>query len=159
MKVTIMRGLPGCGKSTWIENAVKTSVVGFHAIVSADHYHYVTLPAVGDCTPERIYQFDPKRAREAHDKCFRQYIRLVQGGCDNVFVDNTNISGWEIAPYYRLAEVYGADVEIVWLRVPVETCIKRGVHNVPAATYASMAERLERESLPNWWKMRVITTE
>lgn len=145
-----MRGLPGCGKSRYIKTA------GFPnpdrmVVVSADNYHCVTDPDGGT-----RYDFKPENVKRAHDQCYRDFIGAVDNGdWATIIVDNTNLSSWEIAPYYRYAEVMGLDVEIVRLRVPVEKCIARGTHNVPRETYAKMADRLEKEVLPPWWKQTV----
>lgn len=155
-RLIIMRGLPGCGKSHWVRQFCvegQTSV----CVVSADTYHYVQQPPRPDGTlVPPVYEFKPENVRAAHDNCFREFLGVVAEGWDVVIVDNTNISAWEIAPYLRYGEVMGLDVEIVWLRVPVETCIARGLHGVPRETYAKMAERLEKEVLPPWWKQRVV---
>lgn len=154
-KVIIMRGLPGCGKSHWVRNFLigyKTSI----CVVSADSYHYTEQPPNPDGTlvPPK-YEFKQVNARRAHDLCYIDFIAAIREGWQVIIVDNTNLTAWEIAPYLRYAEVMGLEVEIVWLRVPVPKCIARGVHGVPEATYAKMADRLEKEVLPPWWKQTI----
>lgn len=155
-KVIIMRGLPGCGKSYWahrfcIEN--KTSV----AIVSADMYHYVPQPPNPDGTlvPDK-YEFKPENARSAHNKCYLDFLTALSEGWSVIIVDNTNTTAWEIAPYYRYAEVMGLDVEIVYLVASIEKCMARGIHGVPAVTYERMQNKLANETLPPWWKQTII---
>ena len=145
MKIYIMRGLPGCGKSTWIS---KTKIAG-DLICSADHIHMI----------DGIYKYDPVKAADGHRICLREYNRAVSGvdfpytNC--VFVDNTNTSIFEIAPYVQLAEAYQIPYEIIFFPCSIETSIQRNVHNVPVGTILEMNRRLNAESLPPWWKIRL----
>lgn len=157
-KVIIMRGLPGAGKSRWthrfsIEN--KTSV----CVVSADTYHYVPqLPnADGTLVPPK-YEYKAENGHKAHLHCFVDFMQALKEGWEIIIVDNTNISAWEIAPYYRLAEVHGIEVEIILMNCPTLLSIGRNIHNVPEETIKKMAYRLENESLPPWWKQTEIRT-
>lgn len=148
--VVIMRGLPGSGKSTWVSRYMMNSDLD-HAVVSADHYHSI----------DGKYDFKQENAKAAHDACLLQFIKYLNhadlmGVNGTLIVDNTNISAWEIAPYYRLAEVYGIDVEIVLINCATMDAINRnrgrGTKEVPHLVISRMAHRLEMESLPSWWK-------
>ncbi len=146
MKVTILRGLPGSGKSTWIASNVSANAHVF----SADAYHMVLDGG------RPVYKFDPANARKAHDWCLSQFLLYLTRGAEHLVVDNTNLSAWEISPYYRLAEVYGCEVEIVYLRCSPSLSLARNIHGVPEATILQMFARLMSDTLPPWWNMRVI---
>ncbi len=75
---------------------------------------------------------------------------------DVVVVDNTNISAWEVAPYYRLAESRSVPVRIVTVWTPFEVCLLRQQHGVPAKQLLAMYQRLLSEELPPWWRHEVI---
>ena len=137
MKVYLMRGLPGSGKSTWARR--KFLEVGGNGVwISADDYH---------TDADGVYLFRRERAGEAHNSCLRRFLEALSlTGCELVIVDNTNLSAWEIAPYYRLAEVFGVEVEIVYFPCTVEKSIARNTHQVPEATIQQMAARID--SLP-----------
>lgn len=143
-KVIIMRGLPGSGKSTWT-----TQYYSSGRTVSADHYHM----------KEGRYEFKQENIGLAHIQCLKQYLEVLNQKTPLIVVDNTNLAAWEIAPYYRLAEVFGYEVEIVWLRCYVEKCVARNIHNVPRERIGWMADILENEKLPMWWKQTVIIEE
>lgn len=148
--VKILRGLPGSGKSYWArEYALQHPKT---LIVSADYYRI---------QPDGRYQFNASRVREAHDFCLRRFWTLMwEGELDvPVIVDNTNISAWEIAPYYRLAEISNREVEIVTFATPLKTCLERQTHGVPEVTMGMMAQRLATEVLPFFWKEgRMVTS-
>lgn len=139
MKVIIMRGAPGSGKSYWIANNAPEA-----AVCSADNYFKIN----GE------YRFDPARLPNAHDQCLKHFLKIAYAGRIEIVVDNTNTKVFEIAPYYRTAEVYGYDVEIVWMIAPPEKCKERNTHNVPPHVIDSMISGVE--ALPSWWKVRVV---
>jgi predicted kinase len=151
MKATVMMGLPGSGKSTWVgANALDP------AVCSADNFH------IGE---DGVYRFDPARAGEAHAKCLRDYIRLCQQAHPHVAVDNTNVREAEIAPYIAIARAYGYEVHVVYIDAPVRLCKSRNTHGVPLEVIDAMRDNLERtlSSWPHYWplieKVHVTTQE
>jgi predicted kinase len=147
MKVMIMSGLPGCGKSEHVKY-----MIGKVVTCSADHYHEDV---------NGLYEYDPSKNAEAHNRCLSKYVDCLINQLDThtLVVDNTNTTTWEIAPYYRLAEIYNVQVEIVRWICPIELSIKRNVHNVPISTILSMYNNLMNDKLPPWWKIRYEVTE
>lgn len=148
MKVYIMRGIPGAGKSTWHQNNVP-----FRYVCSADLA--MKDPSTGE------YRFDPSKLKEAHDKCLSAYVQcLVKGGWDDrsVVADNTNVRAWEIAPYYRVAEALGLEPQIVHILVKPSLAVATGTHNVPAQKVYEMSGSFD--PLPPWWNVKyVLRTE
>lgn len=145
MRVIIMRGLPGAGKS---EMAARHAGDHETEICSADDHH-VGL--------DGVYRFDPKKAGAAHTECLRKYMRLLSSGFKgDVIVDNTNTTLAEIAPYARIAEAHGVEFTIVYIHCDPATACRRNVHAVPPATILRMYKNLLQEEVPPYWKQEVI---
>lgn len=155
MQVIIMRGIPGSGKSTYIKDqAVNRPENTRWCVISADSFFIEIFSGV--------YRFDPKKIGEAHAFCLRSFLSVLKGetrydhGC---FVDNTNTTAVEIAPYYALALAYGADVKIVRMATPFEVAVTRNTHNVPVSTIWKMQQNLLTERLPLHWNEEFIFPE
>lgn len=147
-RVTVMRGIPGSGKSTYTMRLAPPMVV-----CSADHFHM----------KEGVYVFKPENAGLAHGLCLQNFVGAVTAGPGDrhVVVDNTNCAIWEMAPYCALALAYGFELKVVTILCDVDLAIKRNVHNVPAETIRRMADTLERHSvlMPRHWPSMVMTAE
>ena len=143
-KVKIFRGLPGCGKTTYVRANFANAVV-----VSADDYF------VG---ADGVYRFNPADIGTAHGACFRRFIAALQAGDELVVVDNTATTIAEVAPYVLGSQAYGYDAEIITLRCDPAVAASRNVHGVPAVAVMRMAEQLEAGSagLMPWWSHQVI---
>lgn len=146
MQVFLTKGIPGCGKSSWAK-----ALPGNNLILSADNYH---LDAEG------VYKFDPANLKKAHDYCFKAFTeqiwRVSGGGCPftSIVVDNTNLKVFEFAPYYRLAEAFGFEVEIVQFIIDPLLAARRNVHGVPEGKVIEMAKGME--AVPPWWKVTYV---
>lgn len=110
MKVTVLRGISGAGKSTWVSRHAADA-----AVVSADHYFIV----------DGEYRFDASKLQEHHGKCFRAFMDAIQSGTVSIVVDNTNIEAWEYSPYVIAAEAFGYEVELLTLDCTVEASLSR----------------------------------
>jgi tRNA uridine 5-carbamoylmethylation protein Kti12 len=145
MKVVIMRGLPGSGKTTWVQANLPTALR-----CSADKFF----------EHSGVFNFDPTKLPEAHNWCLKRFLGLLNNDSPFTAVDNTNISLWEIAPYYRLAEVHGCDVEIIHCDCPPSVCLERQIHGVPALKLGQMYEAMHYQThqIPAWWKLRFVDT-
>ena len=149
MKIYILRGVSGSGKSTW----AKKQVEKYDAVViSADHHFMVN----GE------YKFDPKKLPEAHAACLRWFTELCQDSSVHGYkrppsilvVDNTNTSIAEFAPYVQVGIAYGHDVQIITLVADPSIAYHRNVHGVPLKTCNEQQERLTQNDhlIPHWWK-------
>jgi predicted kinase len=166
VKVTILRGVSGSGKSTWAKAHDTTQTT----VVSADQYfmrywplhnpnaNYAEL-VHGDDPPEVLeYRFDPAKQGEAHAQCLRRFIDELLVSSDHLrlqhlIVDNTNTTLVEIAPYIAVARAYGAEVRVLEFRVLPADAARRNVHGVPWEVIEKQSHNLYTSSLqwPAYW--------
>jgi hypothetical protein len=165
MKVRIMRGLPGSGKSYFgskiLQRIFKTDPV----VCSADNFF------IGE---DGVYRFDVKKLAQAHESCRRAFLDALQtnsseggGPPQLVVVDNTNTTPTEIAFYYDLATLFTKDVEILTLEPPatmdqkdwLSQCGKMNQHGVPMKTITAMADRMKKKKFPWFWREKMVTRE
>lgn len=143
MKVVILCGASGSGKSTWASTNHPDAIV-----VSSDHYF------IGG---DGVYRFDPSKLGAAFGACHRAFTEYVQTKtAPVVVVDNTNTTLVEIAPFVAVARAYGIEPEIrVWHTWPVagtpeyEKTMRRNTHGVPVGTVTAMRASLIN-AINNW---------
>lgn len=139
MKVYIMQGVPGSGKSTHARKLVSDSG---GIICSADDFF---LDESGK------YNFNPALLGKAHASCMKRFLDSCnRGGSTVIVVDNTNITIDQMSPYYVVARAYEADVEIVRVRCNPILAAERNTHGVPRGTVMSMAARMQDP--PKFWE-------
>jgi predicted kinase len=96
--LTLVRGLPGSGKSTFAN-----FVWNNYAICEADKFFY---------DKEGNYNFDATKLRQAHEWCRNEVeIRMKDNEANpqyypEIVVSNTFTQEWEMESYYKLAEKY-----------------------------------------------------
>ena len=133
--VTILRGLPGSGKSTYAKNHHNGAV-----ICSADSFFV---------DEQGIYHFQKLRIGDAHEHCLNQFIAAVLVGESDVVVDNTNTCQWEYEKYILLGKKYGYTVKIVRMHADashLDSLVERNVHNVNKRTMRQMLDRFEDDT-------------
>jgi predicted kinase len=148
VKVIILRGISGAGKSTYC-----ATLKGRVEVVSANKYFI--------SADDKVYRFDPSRLNEAHAYCMREYLFYCSGGAegeeiDYLVVDNTNSTPTEIAPYILVAAAYNLKVEVVQINCDPEVAFSRCIHAVPKRTILNQLRNIERKPLPPYWAFRMI---
>ena len=132
-KLIIMRGLPGSGKSTYLNSFIE----GIKGVVvcSADHYFMIT----GE------YKFDPRLLKQAHESCKYNAAIAMQEGVELIIIDNTNTQKWEYEDYLHMAAKHGYNVVVhkVGNTDDLELYAKRNTHGVPLTALQRMAARWE----------------
>lgn len=140
----IMRGLPGSGKSHWVEEYIAALPVdvGFRlrrqGIFSTDHFFYQ-----GD-----EYRFDAKKLSEYHQRNLTAFIQALALEESIVICDNTNLCHWEYMAYEAAAKALGYPVRIVLVGDPLnpnhqKLCAERNRHQVPLSQIQRMARLFE----------------
>ena len=120
MKLYIIRGLPGSGKSTYAK-----SLPALH--LEADMYH----------VRNGKYDFNPKKVKAGHDWC-QAMVKSALGAGMDVSVSNTFTQKWEMFPYLEMGKHFEAEIEII-----VMSGKYGSIHGVPAETIKNMSDRWE----------------
>lgn len=122
--VVIMRGIPGCGKSTFAK-ALQKPFGERAVIVSADDYF----------KKDGVYNFDRCKLGLAHQQCMDKFNAAIEDeAVELVIVDNTNITAWEMGHY--TTHVIRTFTNLIFVRFVVtddilESIHARNVHGVP----------------------------
>lgn len=120
-RLIILRGIPGCGKSTYVKKNLPDYV---HC--EADQFFMV----------EGEYKWDRTKLGQAHKTCQRNVDKALEQG-KNVVVSNTNIALRDVNEYIKLANKWKVPYKIIRLTKQFQN-----VHNVPADIVLSMQSRM-----------------
>jgi predicted kinase len=128
MRIVLLVGLPGAGKSTYLERigAVGLSSDGIRRLLADDE------------TDQTIHE----RVFQTMRYLLRQRLAI---GRPVTYVDATNLRPEERRPYIGIGKAYGCELEAVYFDVPLEVCRERNVARhrvVPEEAMARLASRL-----------------
>ena len=108
MRIVVLIGLPGSGKSTWLEWMGATGL-------SSDAIRKLLADDEGDQT--------------IHARVFQTLRYLLMKrlaiGRPVTYIDATNLTPAERAPYIRIGKARASQVEAVFFNVPLEVCRAR----------------------------------
>ena len=141
MKVYIIRGAPGTGKTTEASKIMDKNENAVHC--SADNYFYEVAAVNGT---SYLDEFKPWLVGKAHQFCWGAFIHaLVVMSEETIIVDNTNTYKWEYENYVLLAEEWGYEVEIIItdMSKSAEVYHERNTHDVPLEVIERMLREFE----------------
>jgi predicted kinase len=145
--VIILQGIPGAGKSTFVDNLadfVGNPMTEDVQACSADDFFIEE--ATGD------YVFNKHLIGQAHAACFENFQYWVNKRGSKrpryVVVDNTNTTMKEMERYINEAKKNDWDVYVISLHVDPEVAAARNIHGVPKDHVYKMLERIKSIPMP-----------
>ena len=146
MKIVLLVGLPGSGKSTYLRR------LGVSAI-SSDGIRGLLAD---DLTIQTIH----RRVFASVRYLIRQRLELRR---PVTYVDATSLTPRERRPYIRLGQLHDCDVEALFFDVPVEVCMQRNRERprvVPESAILDMVRRMVPPSLDEGFvRVQVIRSD
>jgi predicted kinase len=127
--LTLIRGLPGSGKSTKAKE-IQARTSGFTRHLEADMYFILG----------EEYIFDASKLGKAHEWCQAKTEDYLNRGF-NVVVSNTFTTVKEIKPYELIAKKYNAEFKVYQMNNSFDN-----IHNVPEETLKKMKARWQEYS-------------
>lgn len=147
MKVIIMCGVSGAGKSTYARKHYPDTVV--YAVDNFLSYD-----------EDNVYKDKPTLQR-AYNKCLRSFVENLPDyilNDEDIVIDNANTTITGIAPFISLALVFDCEVEVIMISCDPRKAWERNQHNVSWEDVQAQHERLlllpERWS--SWWPPIII---
>jgi predicted kinase len=131
--IVVLAGLPGSGKSTWLNER------GYAALSSDEIRRWLTE----DATNQNIH----RRVFATLRFLLRQRLELRR---PHTFVDATNLTRKDRRPYLKFGELYDCEVEAILFDVPFDVCQARNqarTRVVPESAMLDMARRFVKPTL------------
>lgn len=145
MKLVLMVGLPGSGKTTWLERQ------GIHALSSDRMRALIT----GDESNQNVNRLV--------FRLLRDIVRMrAAAGVEETWIDAVSITRRERRAWIRLAELLDCEIEAVFLDVPLEECRRRNrlrARVVPEDAMDRMAARLDPPDVAEGFRRVIVVRD
>ena len=142
MKLIIVRGIPGSGKSTYSEK-LRAKMIRFGYKPNEIVHYEADMYLIED---DGEYRWTEEKSGKAHKWCYLRVKDALDAG-KSVIVSNTFLKRKAMKEYFRLAKDYDADLEIYH-------CMGRwdNIHAVPIEKLNEMKDaeqNIEGETIVN----------
>jgi len=144
-RIILLVGLPGSGKSTYLERIGATAL-------SSDAVRGLLAD---DPTDQSIHG----RVFATLRYLLRQRLAI---GRPVTYLDATHLTLRERRPYIRLAELYDSTIEAIFFDVPLEVCLERNLRRdrmVPEEAVRKMAAKLAPPSVEEGFAKVTVVRE
>jgi predicted kinase len=128
MRIVVLTGLPGSGKSTWLSQRGSGGI-------SSDAVRHLLA--------------DDETDQSIHAQVFQTVRYLLEQriaiGRPVTYIDATNLTPEERRPYIEIARARGCEIESVYFDVPLAVCMERNARRarvVPPEAMEKMAAKL-----------------
>lgn len=162
IKIFIMIGAPGIGKSTWLKNHANELSKNYK-IISRDEIRFKML--IGNEDADKI-KLTTTEYFSKEDKVVKEFISQIKSYAKNnkdVFVDSTNLS---IFSRNKLKKELGfSDEEVEYIAVfftsPISICLERnnkreGLRKVPYNSICNMCKKIQYPSEKEHFKEVIV---
>lgn len=117
-KVWLLVGIPGSGKSTWVNKKLHELEAGSAVVISRDMIRFGILEQCGG----DYFAYE--------DEVWDLFVRSIQSSIDHpfiedIFVDATHISKGSRNKILNAINLNGAEKNCVVFKVPLEICLER----------------------------------
>ena len=132
-QVYIVRGLPGSGKTYFIQHLITNKLI---------HDNFISIGF------KDFFDGNPRNVPKAYNKCFGAFMNEIYTGRHVIFIDNPNIELWEYENYIIYAQSKGYKVQVIEIDCPDE----RYLEYFYSRSNSKMSEELLKSQYQRWEK-------
>lgn len=155
-KLIIPIGPAGCGKTTWWTSMCQGHVSETQQYqpnrISSDEIRFNILDY-----PNSGIDFDPTIEPQVWAQVWADLIFYLSERLANIYLDCTNLTRARRAVYIHCARAFGYEIEIVWFKTGLCTCLSKNMlrdRNVPDVVIARQYLALQP---PEPWEYDMLT--
>lgn len=143
MKVEILRGVPGAGKSAHAARMPGAFVV------NSDRYFTFA---------DGSYHFNARLLPAIHERCLADFRQALSDREPLIVVDKCNLSWFAVRPYAEEAREAGYAVRLLTFVAHPVACWKRNVHSVPRDKVFELDRARRKAVFPAWLRHETMET-